>query len=399
MSSPEQGAPPAPEVKEEKKSSQTFEQWRIIINRVRPQLANVTLLTLGLIIGLAWAYVVAPVIWTNADPVSLHPSHQEEWVKMVADQYALFGPQVSDHIQGLLAQTGNSQAIIERLIAANSQNPELVGRLQAIQSLASGADNPELLKTQAGGLQALNPIIPVVLVWVIGCFLVIFWGMYGLTATLIVRGLIPSRRKSTPEDEAAIEREAELRRIRKEASPEAPVAVQQGPPPVAKFISAYLTGDDYYDDSFSIEDESGGFLGETGAGISETIGVGAPKKVAAAEIWLFDKNDIRTITKVIMSEHAYNDEALRAKMAPKGDAVMARAGLPVELETQTLRIVATIRNLKYGEGAAPPNSYFDNLTLDIAAYAKEGATSAPGTAIGDMYSQGQGTPPPPPPIG
>ena len=33
----------------------------------------------------------------------------------------------------------------------------------------------------------------------------------------------------------------------------------------------------------------------------------------------------------------------------------------------------------------PPNSFFERLTIDIAAYAKEGATSAPGTAIGDMY--------------
>ncbi|MFC1959270.1 hypothetical protein ACFLYO_01040 [Chloroflexota bacterium] len=400
MSSSEQGAPPAPEVREEKKSSQTFEQWRIIINRVRPQLLNVTILTLGLIIGLLWAYAVAPVVWTNADPVHLHPSHQDEWVKMTADQYALFGPQVSEHTQSLLAQVGNSQAIIDRLIAANPDNLELVGRLQSIQPLASGPDNPELQKLQTGGLQALNPIILVLLVWLLGCFFIIFWGMYGLTATLIVKGLLPRRHK-TPKDEKASEREAELRRIHQEAAPPAPATAQEGPPPVAQFVSAYLTGDDYYDDSFSIEDASGGFLGETGAGISETIGVGAPKKVAAVEIWLFDKNDIRTITKVIMSEHAYNDEALRAKMAPKGDAVMAKPGLPVELETQTLRIIATIRNLQYGEGALPANSHFDNLTLDIAAYAKEGATSAPGTAISDMYNQGNvsSPPPPSPPVG
>ena len=35
--------------------------------------------------------------------------------------------------------------------------------------------------------------------------------------------------------------------------------------------------------------------------------MGEPKKVAALEIWLFDKNDIKTATKVLMSEHAYND--------------------------------------------------------------------------------------------
>ena len=129
-----------------------------------------------------------------------------------------------------------------------------------------------------------------------------------------------------------------------------------------------------------------GFLGETGAGISETVGIGTPKKVAAVEVWLFDKNDIRTVTKVLMSEHAYRDDAMRSKLASKGEAVLAQPGVPVVLETQTLRVVATIRNLKYGADPTPaPNSYFENLTLDIAAYAKEGATSAPGTAIGDRY--------------
>ena len=102
---------------------------------------------------------------------------------------------------------------------------------------------------------------------------------------------------------------------------------------------------------------------------------------------MFDKNDIRTITKVLMTEHAYNNEALRTKLAPKGEAVLAQPGAPIELETQTLRIVATILNMKYGSEATPStNSYFESLTFEIAAYPKEGATSAPGTAIGNMYS-------------
>ena len=33
-----------------------------------------------------------------------------------------------------------------------------------------------------------------------------------------------------------------------------------------------------------------------------------------AEVWLFDKNDIRTVTKVLRSEHAYRDEALKSNL-------------------------------------------------------------------------------------
>ena len=66
-------------------------------------------------------------------------------------------------------------------------------------------------------------------------------------------------------------------------------------------MTTYVLGDDLYDESFSIDTASGDFLGEYGVGVSETIGVGEPKKVTALEIWLFDKNDIKTATKVLMS--------------------------------------------------------------------------------------------------
>ena len=64
-----------------------------------------------------------------------------------------------------------------------------------------------------------------------------------------------------------------------------------------------------FDDSFSVDSPSGEFLGECGVGISETIGVGDPNKVSAFEVWLFDKNDIQKVTKVLMSAHAFLDLA------------------------------------------------------------------------------------------
>ncbi len=371
------------------------EQWRVTIIKVRPRLLMLGVFLLGLVIGLVWAYGIAPTVWTNAEPVHLDDSYKAEWVKMVADQYAW----TADRTQAerLLALVGDAVGIIDRLTTENAGDSALVGRLNAIRPFAEavGADasNPVLAKTQVSGLQALNPVILVVVIAIVGVILIIFWGMYGLALRMIIGGLLPSRRRKTAETDSISSTssiEAERRRIQEEVAQqrEAEAVSQQSaglPPPIARFMSAYIAGDDYYDDSFSIEDESGGFLGETGAGISETIGVGQPKKVTAIEVWLFDKNDIRTVTKVLMSEHAYNDEALRAKLAPKGEAVLAQPGAQIELETQTLRVIATIRDMAYGTGPLPPNSYFERLTLDIAAYTKEGATSAPGTAIGDMY--------------
>lgn len=141
--------------------------------------------------------------------------------------------------------------------------------------------------------------------------------------------------------------------------------------PLAQFPTEFNVGHDTYDDSFSIETATGEFLGECGMGISEAIGIGDPKKVAAFEVWLFDKNDIRTVTKVIMSEHAYYDDALRAKLAPKGEAALAKPGETIVLETASLIINARVIELEYGTGELPPQSFFNRLVVELAAWAKE----------------------------
>jgi hypothetical protein len=119
----------------------------------------------------------------------------------------------------------------------------------------------------------------------------------------------------------------------------------------------------------------GEFLGECGMGISETIGSGDPDKVTAFEVWLFDKSDIRTVTKVVMSDYAFGDEALRTKLAPKGEPVAAQEGAEVVLETKTLRIKARIVEAQYGIGNLPQNSFFERLSIDLAAWVKPASES------------------------
>jgi hypothetical protein len=156
--------------------------------------------------------------------------------------------------------------------------------------------------------------------------------------------------------------------------------------PTKQYVSTYVLGDDLYDDSFSIETPTNEFLGEMGAGISKTIGVGDPKKVTAIEVWVFDKNDIRTMTKVLMSEYAYNDEAIRAELAPKGEAVQIKPGSVVLLETQTLTVQARVLALTYGTGALPPNSFFEQLSIEIAAWPKKApAGAAPAGGAADVF--------------
>jgi hypothetical protein len=141
-------------------------------------------------------------------------------------------------------------------------------------------------------------------------------------------------------------------------------------PPTAQFMASYKIGDDLFDDSFSIDSAAGEFLGECGVGISDTIGVGDPKKVSAFEVWLFDKNDIQTVTKVLMSAHAFYDDSIRQRLEAKGEPVLAEPGSEAVLETQTLQLVARVVEMGYGEGAMPDQSFFDNVILELAIWQK-----------------------------
>jgi hypothetical protein len=140
--------------------------------------------------------------------------------------------------------------------------------------------------------------------------------------------------------------------------------------PMVQFMASYKLGDDLFDDSFSIDSPSGEFLGECGVGISETIGVGDPKKVTAFEVWLFDKNDIQTVTKVLMSAHAFMDEATRQRLVAKGEPVLVEPGTETVLETQSLRLVVRVVDMGYGEGALPAQSFFDRVLLELAVWRK-----------------------------
>jgi hypothetical protein len=94
----------------------------------------------------------------------------------------------------------------------------------------------------------------------------------------------------------------------------------------------------------------------------EELGVGEPGRVSAIELWLFDKEAVRTETKVLMSEQAFGDDALRERLASKGTLVQAEPGKIVTVETANLRLGATISDLEY---ESPLNSIFAKLTTAL----------------------------------
>lgn len=185
------------------------------------------------------------------------------------------------------------------------------------------------------------------------------------------------RRDDTPEP-APAPRESSFRKAAEVSAPATTVA--GGPQQIGGFSTTYTRGDDAFDKSFIIENGHGDFLGECGVSISEYVNTDdGARNVTAFEIWLFDKNDTHTVTKVIMSDHAFGDEATRAKLAVRGESVLASLNETVALETNALIINANVNDLVYAN-TNPSRGVFDRFTIDLSAWVKSQLEQASGSA-------------------
>jgi hypothetical protein len=263
---------------------------------------------------------------------------------------------------------------VQRLINTPGEEAN-VAKLQAIQTFAEQAEATAVQAPQPSILGNIAPFIvaPIVLV-IVGTIVAILWGMF------IYPNLIEplTRRGQKVSPQVAQERKArtDAAKLMETRRTDFTATTNYGPPLMQK-MSNYTPGFGNYDESYTIEDEQERFLGECGALISETIGTGDPAKAAAIEVWLFDKDDfVRTVTKVFASEYAFNDPAMRSKLEAKGDLVLAQPGAVVTMETNTLRLQARIVDMQYGTGPLPPNSYFDKMTIELAAWRKDASATA-----------------------
>lgn len=232
---------------------------------------------------------------------------------------------------------------------------------------APGATPPRPSATPSAGLLDTlgGLIIPIVLV---GLALLIV-AAAGLIFVLRVLPRMQSRREPGEMAEGATETVPQWG-----ARPAVAPPPTTAPGGLGRFIPQYTLGNDNYDTSYSLETPRGEFLGECGMGISETIGEGKPDKVTAFDLWLFDKADVRTVTQILMSQYAYNDQGLRTKLASKGEAVLAERGKTIRLETQSLGVTAQVVELVYAANPSyPPNSHFQKLIVEIVPTIKDGA--------------------------
>jgi len=315
-------------------------------------LLAIGLLVLGVILGLLIGWSTAT--FKDATPAHLRADLQEDYLRMAIDSYVVNQNQnlAVERWKGL--GPGAQEAFNKVQQDPRGVNPAVVtayGQLIATVLQTEGAQ-PVAPET-TGGSSALRTVVTV------GGILALM--AIGIAAVIFLRRLLGKRGTGEP---TPVMQAAEISKNAERTNFE-----QLGlAPPITQTMTTYVLGDDLYDESFSIDTQGGEFLGEYGVGVSEAIGVGEPKKVTALEIWLFDKNDIKTATKVLMSDHAYNDPEIRARLEPKGELILVEPQAQVLLETATLQLLATVVDLEYGHGAMPQNSYFERITLELAVW-------------------------------
>jgi len=337
-----------------------------------PLITAIAGLVIGVIIGwfiLGWG--LFPVEWTDASAAQLRADVREDYLKMAIQSYSL-----NKDPQMALERWNELGEIAPEVFKSVQLDPNLNAEAVALFSNVVQAPMEPAVATSEGPTQAVplpleTQVVPATEEDQGGIRPVLLLGIFCLL-TLVIGGaaayvlLIRKRPARGGAGYAPVQQAQEINRSTTTTDYEA----EGQSAPIAQFMTTYMLGDDLYDDSFSIDSTSGEFLGECGVGITETIGVGDPKKVTAFEVWLFDKTDIQTVTKVLMSEHAFNDPNVNQKLASKGDPVLIAPGERVLLETAALQLEARVVDMNYGQGALPEGSFFDRLTLELAIWPK-----------------------------
>lgn len=312
---------------------------------------------LGVGVGVLVGWGTVKVI--NTTPDVLRPDLQEDYLRMAIDSFG-----VNQKVDLFVARWQSLGAVAPDLLKKIQSNlqgadPTVVQKVSiAMGKLAAASGTP--VAQDAGSTAASTGVSTAILIGA-----VVALGLVAVAALYYFKDRLFSA-KGSPRSGSA-QRPLSAKSSGRGKTNFENLGVS---PPIAQTMTTYALGDDLYDESFSIDGPGGDFLGEYGVGISETIGIGEPKKVTALEIWLFDKNDIKTATKVLMSQHAFGDPSVRTRLEAKGELIPIEQDRQVMLETDSLQLLATVVEMQYGESPLPQNSFFDRVTLELSIWKK-----------------------------
>jgi hypothetical protein len=183
----------------------------------------------------------------------------------------------------------------------------------------------------------------------------------------------PAPRPSQPAPAPYVTPPAEpVRRVPAAVVPAAAAVAVAGTKPsgsqVGDYMAVFHMGEPDYDEAFDINDPTDGYMGQCGLQLNEPVGRNRDQAVAL-QAWLWDSSDPDTRTKVLMSEGAYRDTAMRSQQAGQHEALQVRAGTEFELESHDLLLRGRVEKVDYTE-QEPNRGVFAELQVRMQAYRK-----------------------------
>ncbi len=290
---------------------------------------------------------IAPVKWVDAAPQHLEPTWRADYMRMVIESFTYNGNADLAKVRYQGLGDAAPKVLEEVTRDPGYLNPADIERFKSVvlgQAPAAVEQGP----AAQGGGQGKSGFA------LVGLCLVV---LVGLAA---IGGIFFFMRKKKAADGAAM-------------APGAAVVGESGPAPLSSYHTTYTLGDDYFDESFSIDTASGEFLGEAGLSFAEASET-QPKYVRAFEVWLFDKAGIRTETAVLCTPELFADEEARQRLEARGTVVAAAPGQVVTLKTEKLQLEAQVTECEFGDG--PEGQYFAKLTVTFRVFLHEEGESA-----------------------
>jgi len=358
-------------------------------------------LVIGVLIGwFAIGWGLWPVSWTGTDPVDLRQGEREAYLLMAAGDYTL---------------THDAAVALDRLVSwpsladANREIRDLAdfysvqgeaGKAQSLRMLAQGLPlpaepAPEQQPAMESG-EATTSNLPRFLKALAVAAAVV--GLVALIVYLLRRrkpGAVGDRLRDRLRDIASVgqpesvmdEAEAddhgfdyafrvEPGGLRTDGLRVSAPLGQRRPDETGEFVPSWSFQVEYsgegsdFDRTFMLGEPDAEYLGECGVGAT-TLGRVDSDRIGALEVWLFDRSDIHTVAKVLMSDKAFYDDALRDEVSSRGEPILAVPGATFTLRGNRLQTEVTIDEVSYLPGE-PAKSGFQRVALRLRS-AKRGA--------------------------
>jgi hypothetical protein len=143
--------------------------------------------------------------------------------------------------------------------------------------------------------------------------------------------------------------------------------------PITSQPFSYLRGFDPPEERFRIATTEAAYepehvFGTMGVRVAQALDDDPDPKVTAFEVWINDPTDNRRQSIILMSEYAYNDDAIYKYLALKGKTLPARPGSSTHLITRSLVLVVDVSTVKYSRDADIPESYFESVIFQLSAF-------------------------------